>query len=315
MASSYSVPDAAITHLMDSPMTPVLSADPTGTQLLQLTPGGMPSIAELALPELKLGGLRFSPELLFPTRMDLNGGRSGTDPKVLDVSIPGTVTTQEFLGLPAGYGLSFVKWSPAGGKLAFMARPTGEPSAQYQLWIGECTEDAVKARQLLPDARFNAVTGPPFAWSKDGSKLLVKIVPPTLGPLPAAPPAPPGPTIQDNSNGEVTAARTYQDMISSPHDELLFAHCSTAALQLLDVLSGSVVGIGPANGMLLRGSHSPSNSGSVDGALDVSPDGMYVVAQRFTAPFSYQEQVSCASSSIAVLVTFLLIHYPYKRCR
>jgi hypothetical protein len=80
-------------------------------------------------------------------------------------------------------------------------------------------------------------------------------------------------------------------MISSPHDELLFAHCSTTALQLLDVVSGSVVGIGPVDGMMLRGSHAPSNSGAVDGALGVSPDGKYVVAQRFTTPFSYQEQV------------------------
>jgi hypothetical protein len=53
-----------------------------------------------------------------------------------------------------------------------------------------------------------------------------------------------------------------------------------------------MVGIGPAEGTMLRGSHSPSNSGPVDGALDVSPDGKYVIAQRFTTPFSYQEQVS-----------------------
>ena len=300
MASAYSVPDAAISHLMDAPMTPTLSVDPTGTQLLQLTPGGMPSIAELALPELKLGGLRFSPELLFPTRMDSNGGRSGADPKVLDVG-HNSVTTLEFAGLPPGYRLSFVKWCPAGGKLAFMARPADEPSAHYQLWLGECTAGEVATRQLLPDARFNAVTGPPFAWSKDGSKLLVKVVPPTLGSLPAAPAAPPGPTIQDNSDGKATAARTYQDMISSPHDELLFAHCSTAALQLVDVNSGSMVGIGPADGMMLRGAHSPSNSGPVDGALDVSPDGKYVIAQHFTTPFSYQEQVS-ARQPIEILL-------------
>jgi dipeptidyl aminopeptidase/acylaminoacyl peptidase len=292
MASSYSVPDADMTHLMDSPMTPTLSADPTGTMLLQLTPGGMPSIVALALPELKLGGLRFSPDLLFPTRMDSNGGRSGTDPKVLDVSGGDAAATLEFEGLPAGFSLSFVKWAPSGGKLAFMARPGDDPSAQYQLWLGVCTGGSVTAQQLLPGSRFNAVTGPPFAWSKDGTKLLVKIVPPTLGELPAAPPAPPGPTIQDNSDGEATAARTYQDMISSPHDELLFAHCSTAALQLLDVDAGSAVGIGPSDGMMLRGSHSPSNSGAVDGALDVSPDGKYVIAQRFTTPFSYQEQFS-----------------------
>ena len=135
MASSYSVPDADMTHLMDSPMTPTLSADPTGTMLLQLTPGGMPSIAALALPELKLGGLRFSPDLLFPTRMDSNGGRSGTDPKVLDVSGGGAAATLEFEGLPAGFSLSFVKWAPSGGKLAFMARPGDEAQEPAQLTI------------------------------------------------------------------------------------------------------------------------------------------------------------------------------------
>ena len=266
MASAYTVPDAAMTALMDSPHTPTLSVDPSGSYALQLTPGGMPTIAELALPELKLGGLRFSPDLLFPTRMDSNGGKSGSEPVLLVLPTAGSsdVAQLPFDGLPSGYSLSYVTWSKAGGKVAFMARPGGAPTAPYELWVGEWDATAatsVAARRLLPDARFNAVTGPPFAWSPDGEQLLVKVVPTSLGPLPAAPPAPPGPTIQDNSEGDETAARTYQDMISSPHDELLFAHCSTTALQLLDIATGSCLPIGPSEGMMLRGSHAPSNSG------------------------------------------------------
>ena len=297
MGSAYTAPDAAMTALMDAPRTPTLAVDPTDTVALQLTPGGMPSIEELALSELKLGGLRFSPDLLFPTRMDSNGGKGGSEPALVVLPRAGSsdVSQLPFSGLPSGYSMSYVTWSKAGGKCAFMGRPGGTPTAPYELWVAEwdaAAPTSVAARQLLPDARFNAVTGPPFVWSPDGEKLVVKVVPTSLGPLPAAPPAPPGPTIQDNSEGDETAAATYQDMISSPNDELLFAHCSTAALQLLDVATGSCLPIGPSEGMMLRGSHAPSNSGSVDGALSVSPSGAYIMAQRFTTPFSYTQQFS-----------------------
>ena len=295
MAAAYSIPDPAITELVDAPPTPTLSVDPTRSYALQLEPLGMPSIEERALPELKLGGMRFSPDLLFPTRMDSNGGRMGTAPLLLELPAPGSDAAPAglaFVGLPAGHALSFVTWAPTGGKLAFMARPGGQASAHYELWIADWSTGAAACSQLLPSHRFNAVTGPPYVWSKDGERLLVKTVPASLGPVPAAPAAPPGPTIQDNSDGAAAAARTYQDMISSPHDEMLFAHCSTCALLLLTLSSGEALTVGPAEGMMLRGSHAPSNSGMVDGALAVSPDGRYIVSQRFESPFSYSEQFS-----------------------
>ena len=248
---------------------------------------GMPSIEERALPELKLGGMRFSPDLLFPTRMDSNGGRMGTAPLLLELPAPGSDAAPAglaFVGLPAGHALSFVTWAPTGGKLAFMARPGGQASAHYELWIADWATGAVACRQLLPSHRFNAVTGPPLVFSKDGERLLVKTVPASLGPVPAAPAAPPGPTIQDNSDGAAAAARTYQDMISSPHDEMLFAHCSTCALLLLTLSSGEALTVGPAEGMMLRGSHAPSNSGMVDGALAVSPGALAPGALGTQAP-------------------------------
>lgn len=86
---SYARPADAIASLVEGGgmRTPSLAVSPTGGWALQLSPPPMPSIAQLALPELRLGGLRFSPTTLFPTRMDVNGGRCGTEPKLLALPV------------------------------------------------------------------------------------------------------------------------------------------------------------------------------------------------------------------------------------
>ena len=173
-------------------------------------------------------------------------------------------------------------------------------------------------------SRFNAVVGPPYEWTPDGTKLLVKVVPAGLGSVPDEPPAPSGPAIQDNTDGGATAAATFQDMIKSPHvrvanghsplqttrtvrhrarvthhpvaaavqDEDLFAHCATASLVLLDLATGATTIVGDPAGMMLRGTHAPSNSSGVDAALALSPDGQFVLLQRLDrAGFSYVQQI------------------------
>eukprot|EP01049_Picozoa_sp_SAG25_P014661 SAG25_NODE_2673_length_1456_cov_1.845247_1_plen_360_part_01 len=223
---SYARPADAIASLVEGAgmRTPSLAVSPTGGWALQLSPPPMPSIAQLALPELRLGGLRFSPTTLFPTRMDVNGGRCGTEPKLLALPVgvracgwrlwltdscgahtppplcclpllgthqcrcspppPGPcidsvrphpvvcqapVTNSQGItkdvslhevaleGLPAGYSLSYVQWAPRGGGLAFMARRTAEPAADYELWHADWAHSgkrSCRARRLLPHRRF-----------------------------------------------------------------------------------------------------------------------------------------------------------------
>lgn len=223
---SYARPADAIASLVEGGgmRTPSLAVSPTGGWALQLSPPPMPSIAQLALPELRLGGLRFSPTTLFPTRMDVNGGRCGTEPKLLALPVgvracgwrlwltdscgahtppplcclpllgthqcrcspppPGPcidsvrphpvvcqapVTNSQGItkdvslhevaleGLPAGYSLSYVQWAPRGGGLAFMARRTAEPAADYELWHADWAHSgkrSCRARRLLPHRRF-----------------------------------------------------------------------------------------------------------------------------------------------------------------
>eukprot|EP01047_Picozoa_sp_COSAG01_P071905 COSAG01_NODE_11290_length_1965_cov_1.978564_2_plen_184_part_00 len=60
-------------------------------------------------------------------------------------------------GLPAGYSLSYVQWAPRGGGLAFMARRTDEPAADYELWHADWAHSgkrSCRARRLLPHRRF-----------------------------------------------------------------------------------------------------------------------------------------------------------------
>jgi hypothetical protein len=69
-APAYREPSLAILAAVDSPPEPGLSFSPDRSRVLQLhRPPPLPPVADLARPELKLGGLRIDPELNARSRM------------------------------------------------------------------------------------------------------------------------------------------------------------------------------------------------------------------------------------------------------
>jgi hypothetical protein len=66
--SGYLQPPAAIANVLDAPLTPLVSPNPTRTRLLLSERAGYPSIAEVAAPEYRLAGLRFDPRSNGPSR-------------------------------------------------------------------------------------------------------------------------------------------------------------------------------------------------------------------------------------------------------
>ncbi|MFY7876362.1 MAG: hypothetical protein ACOVQM_13005, partial [Pirellula sp.] len=63
-------------------------------------------------------------------------------------------------------------------------------------------------------------------WMPDGRRVLCSLVPSDRGPEPKAPIAPTGPNIQE-SYGNTSPTRTYQDLLQSSHDEALFEYYGT----------------------------------------------------------------------------------------
>ena len=67
-ALAYQQPDPALTRIADAPLTPRVSLSPDQQTLLVIQLQSLPTIAELAEPELKLAGYRIKPANFGPSR-------------------------------------------------------------------------------------------------------------------------------------------------------------------------------------------------------------------------------------------------------
>jgi dipeptidyl aminopeptidase/acylaminoacyl peptidase len=134
------------------------------------------------------------------------------------------------------------------------------------LWVVDMTSFEAKK---LTDAILNEVYGDAMAWTAK-NEIIIKAVNPNRGNIPQKPSAPAGPIIQE-STGEASPNRTYQDLLSNPHDEKLFAFFIDSQIMLVD-LNGNKQPIGPS-GMIK--------------SMDLSPDGKYLMIDLIKKPFSY----------------------------
>src|SRR5688572_24810159 len=107
----YRDPPAPIAQILDAPLTPAVSVSPDGKWLLLLERAGLPSIAEVAAPELRLAGARIDPVVNGPSRVNY---LTGLKLRSVDGNTERTIAT------PAGARISNVSWAPTGTRIAFM---------------------------------------------------------------------------------------------------------------------------------------------------------------------------------------------------
>ena len=103
-------------------------------------------------------------------------------------------------------------------------------------------------------------------WSID----LCQLIPENRGPEPVAQLAPIGPNIQESS-GNKSPTRTYQDLLTNSYDEALFEYYVTNRLVLLGV-DRSIREIGEP---------------AIYSGVGISPDGEHILVTRVQKPFSY----------------------------
>src|SRR5208283_3189813 len=112
----YQEPPKAIIDLVDARPTPNVEVSPGdglgGRWLLIEAISALPSIADLAQPELRLAGLRFNPKTDGPSR-----GRYATS---LELQALPNGKPIAISGLPAHAKIRFADWSPDGRKIAFV---------------------------------------------------------------------------------------------------------------------------------------------------------------------------------------------------
>lgn len=251
----YMEPSPELVDIVDVQWAPRTSISPDRAGWMLLEPRSNPSIEELAADELRLAGLRFSPRTLAPTR-------TGRYTGISLMRYP-SLETVGITGMPDDPLILRVTWSPDGSMAAF----THETSRGVELWVVNA-EQAAAERLTGPVLDLTAGEFP--QWLPDGSGLICCTIPEGTGTPPVEDPVPAGPVIQETT-GEQAPARTYQDLLNSPHMENLFQYYLTSQLTLVR-LDGSMEPVGEP-GMIWY--------------FSPSPDGRFVLVSRLQRPFSY----------------------------
>jgi dipeptidyl aminopeptidase/acylaminoacyl peptidase len=260
-APVYLTPPKTIVDILDAPSIPDAVISPSRDVVALLDRRSAPRIAELAEPMLRIGGLRINPRTNGPHR---NAAIAGITLKTIATGATRAVT------LPASSTLLPVGFSPDGKRYAF-----GRIGASaIELWMVDVTT-AKAARVGATALNAAGASGGPFGsrfceWLDDSSALACLTVPANRAAVPAPPTSPDGPNVQETS-GKPAPVRTYQDLLTSAHDEALFEYYLTSQLALIDPASGKATPIGKP---------------SMFEEATPSPDGRFFLVTRTKRPFS-----------------------------
>jgi dipeptidyl aminopeptidase/acylaminoacyl peptidase len=252
----YQLPPRPLRDVVDAPPPPTPLPSPDRKWLLLVTHAPMSTIAELALPELRLAGVRFLAATAGPSRQVYAQKLA-----LYSLDPPREVTVT---GLPAGARIADIQWSPDSAHVAFtVTGPSGIALYGVEAKTG-------RARRVL-GPRLSAVLGRPYTWLPDGRGFLCKLVPLQRGPAPGLAAVPVGPNVRTHQGGKA-AARTFQDLLKTPVDAQLFEYHARSQLGRV-TLAGQVTNIA-APALFVH-------------AMP-SPDGRYLVASALHRPFSYR---------------------------
>ncbi len=252
---TYQTPPKAIADLVNAAPTPGVSLSPDKQWILLLSLPSLPSIEEVAQPELRIAGIRINPKT--------NGSSRANSFDGLKLKSIATGKESEIAGLPANARIEEVNWSPNGSKIAFV----NSVENGIELWTIDVATASAKKQT---DAVVNDAMGSAYEWI-DNQTILYKSILSNRAEMPKEPAVPKGPVLQAN-DGDVAPVRTYQDLLKNPYDESLFEYFAMAQLQLLQVNTGK---------------HTPFGTAGMHTSFSVSPDGNYILLTTLKKPFSY----------------------------
>ena len=251
----YRLPPQEIIDILDAPQAPGVGVSAGGEWLILSHRRNMPSLADMSQPMLRIGGRRVNPATNGPFNPSLTTGFSIM--RVADGS-------QRRVELPHEDGWGGASISPNGENF-YMTRATSEG---IELWLGDL--ESATARQISR-VQLNAARGGACSWMPDSQQLLCHLVDPRRGPAPVEPMVPSGPIIQETS-GMLGVIRTYQDLLKTPFDIVLYDYYMTSIPTLIDVATGRTTRMaGPG----IYASFSPS------------PSGEYFLVRERVKPYSY----------------------------
>ncbi|MDG2185902.1 MAG: prolyl oligopeptidase family serine peptidase, partial [Mariniblastus sp.] len=171
--------------------------------------------------------------------------------------------------LPPGGKLATLSWSHASDAFAYSVVTDGGT----ELWaVGELQttgQQPLGKKPVKVADQLSTVMGG-ISWMPDGKTILARLVPENRGEEPAPSLTPTGPNIQE-SYGNKSPTRTYQDLLSNAHDEALFSYYATSQIALVD-LQGTITKLGDPG---------------IYTSVRPSPDGKYLLVEKIKKPFSF----------------------------
>ena len=264
---TWQTPPAPIDQILNAPPPPVVVLSSQHEWLIELEQSALPAIAELAEPEIPLGGFRINPQTNGPARHSTfhSIGVRTLAPDAARV-----------LELPQDARIGFVRLSPDEQQLAFTLTRDG-----LELWVVDLPDGT--PRRLLGPV-LNAAYGTPYRWLPNNLGLICKVIPDDRPAPPAEAQTPQGPLVQENL-GRKTPTRTYTNLLGSPYDEALFEYYLTSALEHVALDGIRTLLVSPA---------------LIDTA-NPSPDGRFILLTTWQRPFSCQVPASLFPQRIEVL--------------
>ncbi len=259
----YQRPPQAIVDIVEALPTPGVELSPAGAAgkrwMLIEHFAGLPTVADLAQPELRLAGLRFNPRTDGPGR-----GRYSTS---LEVQALPNGKAVAISGLPEHAKIRFADWSPDGRKISVVNISDAKEDAGLSLWI---VDVATAQARRLPGIALNGIFGSPCEWLSDSQGLVCRTVPADRGATPVRSEVPTGPVVQENL-GRVTPGATFEDLLKNPEDEQFFDYYAKSQMAIVR-LDGAAVLLGKAG---------------VFAEATPSPDGKWVLLFERHHPYTY----------------------------
>jgi len=253
---TYQKPSAEILELADYQRPPSVLMDSKKEWMVLRYSPTYKTLEELNQEEMRLAGLRINPITNISSRIsyyeDIKLKKLGNQNEI------------QIKGLPAQAKIAYLSFSPDEKYLSF----TNTTSRGVELWIVDLAN--AQARKLTED-NLNANLGNPYTWFKDSKSLLINVLPEDRAPLlNQSKDLPKGPTVE-NSTGQVSQNRTYQDLLKTPLDEKNFETLVTSEVVKVD-LNGNKTAFAPK---------------AIYSDISFSPDGEYAMITTISRPFSY----------------------------
>ena len=251
--TTYLTPPQEVIDIIDAKPEPSVSLSPDAKWMVYVDRNAMPDISDLARRMVGVAGMRIDPIANAGFQTDFFRG--------LSVRTRDSMTMTR-IPVEENSRIAMISWSHDSQRFLF----TNVTLKGTQLWL--VSLDTPNQPILLTD-RLSTVLGS-VEWMPDGKRVLCNLVPSSRGPEPSAPSVPEGPNIQE-SFGNVSPIRTYQDLLSNAYDEKLFEYFGTSQLAILQA-NVPTIEIGKPD--------------LIDVA-SVAPDGNHLLVATLHRPFSY----------------------------